>query len=102
MNHVLTLYQSADEGSHIHVGSVLGGGHHDTLPPFSDLLLQLTGGVSVGSLLSPMSTDFCMEDFSAKNIKLTTWIQKLTAGKVKCEAKMFEITVYVCCQQCAW
>jgi hypothetical protein len=68
VSHVFTLYQSADEGSHVHAGSVLGGGHHDTLPPLSDLLLlQQTGGVS-GSLLSPMSTDFCMEDFSAKTL----------------------------------
>jgi hypothetical protein len=67
VSHGLTLYRSTDEGNLIHAGSVLGGGHHDTLPPFSDLLLlQQTGGVSVGSLLSPMVTDFCMEDFNEK------------------------------------
>jgi hypothetical protein len=36
-----------------------------TLPPFSDLLQQ-TGGVSVGSLLLPMVTYFCMEGFNEK------------------------------------
>lgn len=67
MSHGLTLYQNADEGNLILAGSVLGGGDHGTLPPFSDLLLlQQTGGVSVGSLLSSMVTDFCMEDFNEK------------------------------------